>query len=83
MDETTEKIEDTGTIAFELGTDIDFKILRKGNHKYLELNDLISGLMVRYHLAIQKKTITALSDHQLNRLVKLCAYELQQRKIKK
>ena len=79
MDETTEKIEDTGTIAFELGTDIDFKILRKGNHKYLELNDLISGLIVQYHLAIQKKIITALSDYQLKRLIKLCTHELQRR----
>ena len=34
--------------------DIGYKTFRKGNHKYLELNDFISGLTVQYHLAIQK-----------------------------
>ena len=59
--------------------DIDYKTFRKGNHKYLELNDFISGLTVQYHLAIQKKIISALSDYQLKRLIKLCTYELQRR----
>jgi len=62
--------------------DIDYKTFRKGNHKYLELNDFISGLTVQYHLAIQKKIISALSDYQLKRLLKLCTYELQQRRKK-
>ncbi len=35
--------------------DIGYKTFRKGNHKYLELNDFISDLTVQYHLAIQKK----------------------------
>jgi len=59
--------------------DIDYKTFRKGNHKYLELNDFISGLTVQYHLAIQKKIISALSDYQLKRLIELCTYELQRR----
>jgi len=59
--------------------DIGYKTFRKGNHKYLELNDFVSGLTVHYHLAIQKKIISALSDYQLKRLIKLCTYELQQR----
>jgi len=63
--------------------DIDYKTFRKGNHKYLELNDFISGLTVQYHLAIQKKIISALSDYQLKRLLKLCTYELQQRRKEK
>ena len=47
--------------------DIDYKTFRKGNHKYLELNEFISGLTVQYYLAIQKKSlvlyqITNLSD---------------------
>jgi len=79
MDEITEEGEDAKTITSELGLDIDFKIFRKGNHKYLELNDFISGLIVQYHLAIQRKIISALSDYQLKRLIKICTYELQQR----
>jgi len=78
-----EEAEDFETTASELGIDIDFKTFRKDNHKYLELNNLISGLTEQYHLVIQKKIISALSDYQLKRLIKLCAYELQQRKIKK
>ena len=70
-------------MASELGIDVDLKILRKGNHKYLELNDFISGLIVQYHLAIQRKIISALSDYQLKRLIKICTYELQQRKNEK
>ena len=79
IDETVEEVEDTKTTAFELGIDVDFKTFRRGNHKYLESNDLISGLIVQYHLAIQKKIITALSDYQLKRLIKLCTHELQRR----
>jgi len=67
-------------MASELGIDVDLKILRKGNHKYLELNNLITGLTEQYHLAIQRKIISALSDYQLKRLIKLCTYELQRRK---
>jgi len=67
------------TMASELGIDVDLKILRKGNHKYLELNNLITGLTEQYHLAIERKIISALSDYQLKRLIKLCTYELQQR----
>jgi len=79
IDETVEEVEDTKTTAFELGIDVDFKTFRRGNHKYLELNDLISGLIIQYHLAIQKKNITALSDYQLKRLIKLCIHEVQRR----
>ena len=79
IDEAVEEVEDTKTTAFELGIDVDFKAFRKGNHKYLESNDLISGLIVQYHLAIQKKIITALSDYQLKQLIKLCTHELQRR----
>ena len=63
--------------------DIGYKPFRKGNHKYLELNDFVSGLTVHYHLAIQKKIISALSDYQLKRLIKLCTYELQRRENEK
>ena len=82
-DEIVEEVEDAKTTAFELGIDIDFKTFRKGNHKYLELNNLTSGLTEQYHLAIQKKIVSALSDYQLKRLVKLCTYELQQRRKEK
>jgi len=82
MDEITEEVEDIKAMASELGIDIDFKIFRKGNHKYLELNDFISDLTLQYHLAIQKKIISALSDYQLKRLIKLCTYELQRRERK-
>jgi len=83
MDEITEEREDTKTVISELGLDIDFKTFRKGNHKYLELNNFISGLTVQYHLAIQKRIISALSDYQLKRLIKLCIYELQRRENEK
>jgi len=83
MDEITEEVEDIKAMASELGIDIDFKIFRKGNHKYLELNDFISDLTLQYHLAIQKKIISALSDYQLKRLIKLCTYELQRRENEK
>ena len=63
--------------------DIGYKTFRKGNHKYLELNNFISGLTVQYHLAIQKRIISALSDYQLKRLIKLCIYELQRRENEK
>jgi len=82
MDEITEEVEDIKAMASELEIDIDFKIFRKGNHKYLELNDFISDLTLQYHLAIQKKIISALSDYQLKRLIKLCTYELQRRERK-
>ena len=74
-----EEAEDPEVTVPELGLDMDFKTFRKGNHKYLELNDFISGLTVQYHLAIQRKIISALSDYQLKRLIKICTYELQQR----
>ena len=63
--------------------DIGYKTFRKGNHTYLELNDFISGLILQYHLAIQRKIISALSDYQLKRLIKLCTYELQRRENEK
>jgi len=74
-----EEMADPEVAASELGLDIDYKTFRKGNHKYLELNDFISGLIVQYHLAIQRKIISALSDYQLRRLIEICTYELQQR----
>ena len=74
-----EEMADPEVAASELGLDINYKTFRKGNHKYLELNDFISGLIVQYHLAIQKKIISALSDYQLKRLIEICTYELQQR----
>jgi len=83
IDETVEEVEDTKTTAFELGIDIDFKTFEKENHKYLELNDLISGLIIQYHLAIQRKIISSLSNYQLKRLIKLCTYELQRRENEK
>jgi len=74
-----EEMADPEVAASELGLDINYKTFRKGNHKYLELNDFISGLIAQYHLAIQRKIISALSDYQLKRLIKICTYELQQR----
>ena len=62
--------------------DFGFKTFtfKKGNHKYIEFTDYISGLTERYHLAIQEKIIASLSDYQLKRLIKLCNDELQRRK---
>jgi len=79
MDKIAEGVEDTKIMASELGLDIDFKRFRKGNHKYLELNNLTSGLIERYYLTIQRKIISSLSNYQLKRLIKLCTYELQRR----
>ena len=78
-----EEAEDFETTASELGIDIDFKTFRKDNHKYLELNNLISGLIERYYLTIQRKIISSLSNYQLKRLIKICTYELQRRENEK
>ena len=83
MDKIAEGVEDTKIMASELGLDIDFKRFRKGNHKYLELNNLTSGLIERYYLTIQRKIISSLSNYQLKRLIKLCTYELQRRENEK
>jgi len=83
MDEIAERVEDTKIMASELGLDIDFKRFRKGNHKYLELNNLTSGLIERYYLTIQRKIISSLSNYQLKRLIKICTYELQRRENEK
>ncbi len=79
MDEIIEEMEDTETIAPELGIDIEFKTFRKGSYTYIEFKNLTSGLIERYHLVIQKKIISALSDYQLKRLIELCTYEFQRR----
>ena len=65
MDKIAEGVEDTKIMASELGLDIDFKRFRKGNHKYLELNNLTSGLIERYYLTIQRKIISSLSSEGL------------------
>ena len=83
MDEIAEEVEDTKTLTPKLGIDIDFKTFRKGNHKYVELNNLTLGLIERYHLVIQRKIISSLSNYQLNRLIKLCNEELHRRKNEK